>query len=731
MLCTGEIYMNPFAYRSTGFAIKTLSNLSKTRVRVHGEDNIPAKGAIIYAINHFTRIETLFIPYHINKLTKQVIWSLADYELFKGGLGNYLSKVGALSTRDPDRDLLIVKSLLTGEASWIIFPEGRMVKSKKIYKSARQTKGEFIVASPDGERPPHTGTATLALRTEFYRERIRRMMEKFPEEAERIIKLYQIQDVTPVLEIDTYIVPVNLTYYPIRARENILSKMAEWLIEDLSGRMLEEIMTEGTMLLSGVDVDMWFGEPIRVGQYMKSATIQQDINDPKSINFDDPIFSRRMMWASAIKIMERYMSNIYDMTTINHDHIFASLLKHIPGKDITEQDFRRRAYLSTTFKLDKLKSNLHEGLLNNQINILTDDRYEKYKNFLTLAIEKGVVKKEKQFLKKESFFSDSSDFHRVRIENPLSVITNEVEPLTWFQDKIKSLAQQPALRVKYWLRNHLIQKALYDFERDYIRFSVEGETKDRDVGKPFFLKGKTKTIGIVLVHGYMAAPLEVRGLAEYLSNHGYYVYAPRLTGHGTSPDDLAMRNHMEWVEAVEEAFVIMRNTCRKVVMGGFSTGAGLALDLCTRVDDIAGVFAISPPFALQDFSARFIPAVNLWNKLMSKMSFESAKKEFVENLPENPHINYKRNPVSGVIELERLMSSVESRLSKVSVPALVVQSLKDPVVSHKGAMKIFELLASKDKELLMVNFERHGIINHENSERVYKAVGDFLEKLRY
>jgi len=483
------------------------------------------------------------------------------------------------------------------------------------------------------------------------------------------------------------------------------------------------------MLLSGVDVDMWFGEPIRIGQYMKSSAIQKDIEDPRTINFNDPISSRRMMKASALKIMERYMSYIYDMTTVNHDHIFATLLKHLPMNEIDEQDFRRRAYLSTTFKLDKSKINLHEGLLGNQANILTDDRYEKYNNFITLAIEKGIITRNEKSLVKESFFADSSDFHRVRIENPVSVIANEVEPLTLFQDKIRSIARQPSLRIKYWIVNHLIDKAMFDFERDYAKFAVEGEAKDRDVGRPFLLKGDSRKIGIVLIHGYMAAPLEVRGLAEYLANLGYYVYAPRLMGHGTSPNDLATRTHMEWIESVEEGFVIIRNTCKKIVVGGFSTGAGLALDLCTRVNDIAGVFAISPPFKLQDFSAKFVPAVNLWNKLMGKVSFESAKKEFVENDPENPHINYKRNPISGLIELERLMNSVESKLSQIHIPALVVQSLRDPVVNPKGSMRIFELLSSEEKEYLLVNFERHGIINGGNSERIYNAVGDFMAQL--
>ena len=166
-----------------------------------------------------------------------------------------------------------------------------------------------------------------------------------------------------------------------------------------------------------------------------------------------------------------------------------------------------------------------------------------------------------------------------------------------------------------------------------------------------------------------------------------------------------------------------------MVAGGFSTGAGLVLDLCTRVRGLSGVFAISPPFKLQDFSSRFVPAVSLWNRLMKKMNVESIRKEFVENKPENPHINYFRNPVSGIKELERLMDRLGDKLPTIHIPTLIVQSLGDPVVKPDGAMEIFKLLGTKDKELLMVNTIVMASSTGKDSERIFKAVGEFIEKL--
>lgn len=715
--------MNRFAYRTTSLAIKMLSSLSKAKINIHGKENIP-EGSIIFVINHFTRIETLLLPYHINKLTGMPVWSLAAYELFKGALGILLDKIGAVSTKDPDRDLLIVKSLLTGEALWIFFPEGLMVKSKKIID-----KGRFMITSAGKKRPPHTGAATLALRTEFYRQRLLKMSESVSDEAKRLMDLFQIDSLESVLEKKTYIVPINITYYPIRTRENILSNLAANLVEDIPERMVEEIMTEGTMLLSGVDVDMRFGEPIEIKEYLKHSAIKRDISATSRINFNDPIPSIKRMRKEAQNIMQRYMSAIYNMTTVNHDHLFASMLRMIPFKKIKAHDLRRRVFLSVTGKFNKNGVFLHNTMKENQLDLLTDDRFNRFKNFSSVAIESGFVKEKGEMLVKDTA-KISFDFHRIRIDNPVEVIANEVEPLTSLQRRIRRLAREPGFWIRHKIARRLMKKAILEFEEDYKTYYIEGESKKKDIGMPFLIKGSSREMGVVLFHGYMAAPLEVKELANYLGRRGFWVYVPRIKGHGTSPEDLATRKYTDWMESVDEGYAVISNLCRRVVAGGFSNGAGLALDLTARIEDVEGVFAVCPPLRLKDFSSKFVPALDYWNKFMDKVHIDSGQKEFVENKPENPHINYLRNPISGLRELERLMDSIESKLSAIQTPTLVIQSYGDPVVDQRGSRKVFELLGSEDKSYILFNFDRHGILLGDGAHRVHKAIADFIDHLR-
>jgi esterase/lipase len=130
---------------------------------------------------------------------------------------------------------------------------------------------------------------------------------------------------------------------------------------------------------------------------------------------------------------------------------------------------------------------------------------------------------------------------------------------------------------------------------------------------------------------------------------------------------------------------------------------------------------------LKDFSSKFAPAVDMWNRIMDKAHQFGPKKTFVENKPENPHINYLRNPISGVRELARLMDDLEPQLSGLNKPALIVQSRRDPVVDPKGSRKIFELLGTQQKEYLLVNLDRHGILLGEGSQRVHEIIGEFVK----
>ena len=716
--------MNPFAFRTTSLVFKSLANLSKAKVTLHGTENVP-EGAKIFVINHFTRLETVLMPYYLHKLLKTPVWSLAASEFFSGAVGRFLESVGAVSTKHPHRDRLIVKTLLADEASWIIFPEGRMVKNKKIIE-----KGRYMVSYAGGKHPPHTGAAHLALRTEFYRQRLAWLARNTPAEAERLLPLFNLNDVSDVSDRGTSIVPVNLTYYPLRARENLLKKIAERLVEDLPEKLIEELMTEGAMLTAGVDIDIRFGEPIDVAPYLQKKAILADMHRPEPFGFDDPLSCLSCIRKAALKIMQRYMRAIYSMTTVNHDHIFASILKHSVRNRLRLDHFCRRAFLAISKEASKAPLYLHTSIEERQNHLLVDDRYSKLEDFLAVAEQSHVIRREPPFIiRNRRQLSSAFDFHRARIDNPVAVMANEVEPLTELQRKISRLCWTPAYLLRLRIARLMQQRAHREFEEDYQRFFIQGESKPMKVGRPLLLRGNRRRSGIVLCHGYMAAPAEVNALGRYLAKRGYWVYMPRLKGHGTSPEDLARCTYQDWIQSLEEGYIVIRNLCRRVAVGGFSTGAGLALELASRVKDISGVFAISTPLRLQYAASRLAPMVDSWNRLMDRVHWEDAKKEFVENRPENPGINYFRNPISGVRELERLMSGLEPRLGDIKIPALVAQSQQDPVVHPKGSERIFQMLGSVDKQYMAFNIERHGILLGEGSERVHRVIAEFVDQL--
>jgi esterase/lipase len=291
------------------------------------------------------------------------------------------------------------------------------------------------------------------------------------------------------------------------------------------------------------------------------------------------------------------------------------------------------------------------------------------------------------------------------------------------------LACLPEMLVRHRVVDVLLRQVAAQFEADYVRFHHPQESRERSDGAPILLKGTSRNMGIVLVHGFLAVPRELLELAAYLNGKGFWVYCVRLRGHGTSPEDLATRKTNDWVESVDVGYAMMSAICRKVVIGGFSFGGGLALDCAARVARLAGVFAVAPPFRLQDLSTRFASAVTTWNKLMDTIHCHGATKEYSEITLEQPLLHYSRLPIVALSELEHFMKNLEPRLSDVKIPTLVVQGHGDPVVNSEGTALLYNRIGAIRKQYLSFDFNRHGILAGEGSEKVHGAIGDFIDNL--
>ena len=59
-------------------ALDTLIKISGSDIRLHGNRNVPDQ-PVLYVINHFTRLETILMPYIIIKNIKKYPISLADH----------------------------------------------------------------------------------------------------------------------------------------------------------------------------------------------------------------------------------------------------------------------------------------------------------------------------------------------------------------------------------------------------------------------------------------------------------------------------------------------------------------------------------------------------------------------------------------------------------------------------------------------------------------------------
>ena len=318
----------------------------------------------------------------------------------------------------------------------------------------------------------------------------------------------------------------------------MVMRMAQRLWKDLSPRALEELSVEGTFLSSDTDIDITLGEPIDLVSYLHKpeyAEIMACGDDLHKLEADP----KSLFHEAAHELMMRYMGEIYRLTRINYDHIFATIIRYQGDQPYTEREYRNRIYLCA-HEIRKMGTyRMHTLLERTYRHVVFEDPSKKFHDFMKLCIKEGVIEKRgNKYAPVKAMMPADEDFHTVRSMATTYVIANEIEPLTEVCEMVKGVARLTDDQVNGRIRKIFFEEDFRIFEEDYATFKSD-QSHHTDVGRPFLIAPDQPKAGIVLVHGYLAAPKEIRALANFLFDRGYAVYGVRLKGHGTSPEDLA------------------------------------------------------------------------------------------------------------------------------------------------------------------------------------------------
>lgn len=711
------------SFRFAGVIVSALKKLSRSVVSVEGEEKLRANPTL-FVVNHFTRFETGLLLHILYKHNGQMAHSLADSGLFKGKFGQYLESVGAHPIDLPGRDEKMISELMKGSYNWVIFPEGAMIKNKKVVHD-----GRLQLHLEDRVSAPHTGASVLALKTFLMKEQYKRAIA---DNDEKLINYYQdtyaLRGPGDLAPLDLCIVPVNITYYPLRPGKNLLATGVQLLVKDLAPKLEEELLVEGKILLQESDISISFGKPIDIRSFSKPYH--------RLFSFITPFISssRKMDWMMKLmrhRLTHKFMHRVYTRLSINMDHIVATALRYIPADGIAEVDFKKIIYLAS---LNIQKSNdrrVHRSIRDGIINLVADEEYMPYNSIMKLAVDESivVVDKGRVWVDHENI-QRPLPFHRMRLDNTTSVLANEFEVMKSAVKMIKKLAKSTPEKLSQQVISAVTERDVSIYEDERMRSYVEGESKSREVGKPLFMAGEKDKVGIVLIHGFLASPGELLQLAEHLNQQGYAIYIVRLAGHGTHDTELKAVTLQCWQESVKRGYAALSHDHAKVAFVGFSAGALLALiQGALALPKLAGIIAINPALTLCQKSAKLSPMLERWNKLLGGVSLESGRLPYVENEAQYPETNYTKIYVAGLSRLLELQQCCRENLAQVEAPLLVIQAEDDPVVAASSATEIIEKVSSLCKSLEYLPLQHHVIIRDEGSVDTFQLIDPFIASL--
>ncbi len=694
---------------TNGYVLSLLEKILDANIEIKGIENIPIDNPKMFVANHFTRTEAMLIPYTLYNLTGKKVGVIADDSLFKSYFGDFLKNLGAMKKSEANRNEHIIGDLITSCKNWMIFPEGMMVKAKDISK----IDNNFCVKIDNACQRVYTGAAVFALSSQYFREKY---FDHKLDDYDSFSQKFFINECSDINKNETMIVPINISYTKIRNGRNFLIDMAEKLIDEMGENFKEELEIESNLILNS-KIIIHILKPISTKNIIENLYKQ-------NLSQEDVISKLRY------EVTHDFMNYIYESLTISFDHVFALILHLYPKNEINIEYFKRLIYM-VIHKIKEAKLFYDEEIDKDLIYLISYEKFKLFDNILEIAINTQIITiEENAYLINKEKLLDSHTHNTIRLKNILRVVLNEILINEKVVNIIQTLLSKDENENNSQLVNILKNEENEEFEFAYEKSKDYENIKAKEIGKTkYFDIDKAKNC-VIAIHGFSSSPKEVEQLALFLNENNLSVHTPRLAGHGIVPEELKEKKWEDWYKSVSRAIVIASLQYKKIYIVGFSTGGLLAL-LSTKkyYKEFVGLVCINAALHLNDLRIKtLVPAISFWNDIVKVFGENDYTKEYVDNFPENPEINYNKHYIDAIEQLSLLMKRTRKSLHKIRKPILIIQGKDDPIVNPSSAHEIYENIESRYKSLKIIDASNHVIIIGEKTKELFTDILDFISQ---
>lgn len=235
--------------------------------------------------------------------------------------------------------------------------------------------------------------------------------------------------------------------------------------------------------------------------------------------------------------------------------------------------------------------------------------------------------------------------------------------------------------------------------------------------------GSSEEAAALCLHGLTGTPYEVRSIADALVERGVRAFGPALPGHNATPEDLAATSHREWLDAAVTHFRTLRERHERVFAVGMSMGGLVTLWLAAH-EPVDAAVVIGAPLRLHQPFVFLAPIVKYLKPFLPKRGGSDIR----DPEARARHPGYPVMPVAAVHELQRLQRQVRPVLSRITAPLLVAHGAHDRTANPDDARRVFDAVASDEKELLLLESSGHVVPVDFDGPHLASTAADFLAR---